>query len=261
MPDAGNGGFALGLSQTPYTLPFSYTTIRNKLLTLNNGIQAAAYSVLPATTPFANSTLWVSTAQQKALGFSPGGGIAGEDGVIGIISNEELAAGGFTGDWTQSTPANNSQFYMIGTIEHELSEIMGRVSFDSTNAINNASSYSIMDLFRFKASNTREVSDDASPAYFSTDNGVDARFYWNTDPLAGDLGDWAPNGPGNTHPTGNDAFLNDSFPGVVNGISANDKDLMNVLGWNVSPPSPPPPPPPPTGPPPASPGKSLRRAI
>jgi hypothetical protein len=42
-------------------------------------------------------------------------------------------------------------------------------------------------------------------------------------------------GPNGTYPTGNDAFLNTEYSGNVNTVSATDKILMNVLGWDLSP--------------------------
>jgi hypothetical protein len=63
--------------------------------------------------------------------------------------------------------------------------------------------------------------------------------YWNNPALAnGDLGDWAASGPNGFDPTGNDSFLNNSSPGVINEVSSFDIDLMNVLGWNLAPPPP-----------------------
>jgi hypothetical protein len=72
----------------------------------------------------------MSSSEQKALGLTPTTYRSGFDGVIGIINNEQLAAGGYTGDWTNAAPANNNQYYMLGVIEHELSEVMGRFSLD-----------------------------------------------------------------------------------------------------------------------------------
>ena len=51
---------------------YNYTTVRNQLLTESDTLQSSAYSTLPATSPFpSNDTLWVSSAQQKALGLPP----------------------------------------------------------------------------------------------------------------------------------------------------------------------------------------------
>jgi hypothetical protein len=228
------GSFALGNSQTWYESK-SYSTALSQLQTKTDTMQPTAYATLPTaqSNPFANDTLWLSTAQEKALGFTPGSSLAGFDGVVGIISNEELQAGGYTADWTKAAPANGNQYYMIGTIEHEISEVMGRVAMDGTNAINNTPSYTLMDMFRYSAPGVHQTT-DGNPAYFSTDNGNHVYYYWNNPALAkGDLGDWAPSGPNGFEPTGNDSFLNNSNPGVVNEVSVFDLDLMNVLGWNL----------------------------
>jgi hypothetical protein len=167
MPNA-TGAFALGKSQTAIQ-PFSYSTVLSALQGNANELQASAYATLPTAqgNPFAADTLLLSTAQAKALGFTPTPTalIAGYDGVIGIISNEELQAGGLSADWTKSAPASANQYYMIGIIEHELTEVMGRYALDGINA-----SYLLMDLFRYFAPGVRQVT-DGNPSYFSTDNG------------------------------------------------------------------------------------------
>jgi hypothetical protein len=230
--------FLLGASQTPYESK-SYSTLLSQLQTKTDTLQPTAYATLPTAqnNPFANDQLLISTAQEKALGFTPGSSLAGFDGVIGIISNEELQAGGYLADWAKDAPAYGNQYYMIGVIEHELSEVMGRFSYDGTN-FNGPStpSYTLMDMFRYSAPGVHQ-STDGNPAYFSIDNGNLAYWYWNTALAKGDLGDWAPSGPNASDPTGNDSFLNISHPGVVNEASVFDLDLMNVLGWNLSTPT------------------------
>jgi hypothetical protein len=233
MPNANpNGMFTLG-TNTAFLDPTSYSTLLDSLQAKNNGLQQAAYSTLPPTSPFGGDTLVLSTAQRKALGLAPSGSFAGDDGVIGIISNEELQAGGLGADWTQASPGS-SQFYMIGIIEHELSEVMGRFSYDGLDVSGYGPAYSLMDLFRYSGAGVRQTS-GGNPSYFSTDNGNSVFYYWNNPLLSeGDLGDWAPSGPNGADSTGNDAFLNASGPGVVNSISPFDLDLMNAVGWNLS---------------------------
>ena len=127
---------------------------------------------------------------------------------------------------------------------------MGRVSEDGiqkSNCFSNQPTYTIMDLFRFTQPGVLETTPNTNnanvPAYFSIDNGAHVYYYWNNvysnGVPNGDLGDWAPSGPNNFVPTGNDAFLNNSSPGVVNGLSAYDIVLMNILGYDLGPPSPP----------------------
>ena len=178
----------------------------------------------------------ISRAEELALGITPTvpGYVGTYDGVIGIISEEELAGGGNTADWTKSQPVAD-QFYMIGAIEHELTEVMGRFAFDGTSPFGAGVGpvYTIMDLFRYAAPGVRQTT-NGDPAYFSIDNGNHFYYYWNTDLAAGDLGDWIQFVPvGN--PPGADPFnlLEDS--GVINEVSAFDLNLMNVVGWNLVP--------------------------
>jgi hypothetical protein len=239
MPNAGQNGFTLGNTKDAYG-SLSYAAVLGRLQTLSHGVQSFAYASLPSvqSNPYAADTLWLSRAQQEVLGFNPSGGIAGYDGVVGIVSNEESQAGGDTADWTQSVPVNNTQYYMIGAIEKELSEVMGRTAFAGTNGVNNAPSYTLTDLFRYGgAIGTLNTNPSDSRAYFSIDKGAnDTEALYFSD--SGDLGDWAPNGPNDFFPTGNDAFLDRPQAGAVNEISVTDKTLMNVLGWDVLPPPP-----------------------
>jgi hypothetical protein len=48
-------------------------------------------------------------------------------------------------DWTKAAPANGNQYYMIGSIEHELTEIMGRFARDGTTFLNSPPLYTIME--------------------------------------------------------------------------------------------------------------------
>jgi hypothetical protein len=144
-----NGSFELGANTTWFE-PQSYSMVLSQLQTKTDTLQPTAYATLPTaqSNPFANDTLMLTTAQEKALGFTPGGSLAGFDGVVGIISNEELQAGGYLADWAKDAPAYGNQYYMIGVIEHELSEVMGRFSYDGTNFNGpNTPSYTLMDMF------------------------------------------------------------------------------------------------------------------
>jgi hypothetical protein len=241
------------LGRSNYNLnSFSYSTVRQALI----NIGAPGSNTLPTTSPF-GGTLWLTTAQQKALGlipatFQPGNGYAypGVDGYVGVASNATLQAnGGFSWSFSPSaTPAAN-QYYIVGSLEHEFTEVLGRDSFDGTNAVNNAPSYTIMDLFRYSSPGTRQLSATSSPAYFSTDNGNHAYYYWNTHAngfdVNGDLGDWWSSGPNGFQPTGPDAFLDQSPAGQINGISQFDNILMQAIGWSETPSAPAANPPPP----------------
>src|SRR6516225_1678161 len=142
------------------------------------------------------------------------------------------------------TPAA-TQFDIVGALEHEFSEVLGRWSLDGTNLLN-LPGYTVMDLFRYSSPGVPQLSATSSPAYFSTDNGNSVDYYWNTYAngfdLDGDLGDWWSSGPSNLDPTGPDAFLDISNPGQINGLSSFDLTLMQTIGWLETPVTNPPPP-------------------
>ena len=157
--------------------------------------------------PFA-SYLEMTLSEQKALGIiSPNS--ATLDASIGL--NASLSGNG-----------------LVSVAEHEISEVMGRLSFlGMPAAFGLIGEYGVLDLYRYSAPNVPDttVSPPApyTQAYFSTDNGNKQLAYFNTG--AGDLGDWASNQP-------NDAFLAvDGNPSTAS-FTAVDTEVMNVLGWN-----------------------------
>ncbi len=231
----------LGLNQQNNIVSASYSQVRQALV--NEGAPGA--STLPSTSPISGQ-LELGSAQEKALGLI--GASSALDGWVGIASNAELQQLDGT-SWSFSPTATPSatQYYLVGVIEHEFSEVMGRSSLLDTRG-----EYGVIDLYRYAAPGVRRTG-TGDPAYFSIDSGVTNLDSFN-DPhiAAGDLSDWAPNaGPGGLfHYAGADAFDNNSLPGQINGLSSTDLTLMAALGWGAAPVSPPPPPPPPAVPPP-----------
>jgi len=215
----GNGD--LGASYYPVGEPESYSAVVNALKAEN----APGAFALPSTSPLpSNYNLYVSPAEAKALGLPlsvPDGGI---DGYVGFSSvpNTFSYGGG------SAPPAN--EYYFIGVVEHEISEIMGRISLlgDPTP------DYSVIDLFRYSSPGVRDTTTAGlnSTAYFSIDNGNTILGSWNNQISNGDLADWYPQGPA---PGGNDAFNDYSSPGVINVISGSDLTLMSALGWTTAP--------------------------
>ena len=140
-----------------------------------------------------------------------------------------VSATRYSWDYTTAAPSAG-QYYLIGTIEHEITEVMGRQSL-----INYAPNfYSAMDLYRYSAPGVRSVAagGSGSTAYFSVDNGVTNLGTWNNNPNNGDLGDWY----GSPRPSGgaNDAANDYSTSGVINAFSASDITNMQALGWTVA---------------------------
>ena len=203
---------ALGESVSPTYVAESYSSVVSAL----QAQAAPGASALPSTSPVPGA-LYMTPAEAQALGLSN----AVATGYVGFSSSASF-------DFTANTTPTSSQYYFIGVAEHEISEIMGRVSL-----INDQPTYyDPMDLFRFSAPGVRSIAagGSGSTAYFSVDNGATNLGTWNNNPSNGDLGDWYPSGPA---AGGHDAFNDFSSPGVINAVSANDITLMEALGWTT----------------------------
>src|SRR6185369_5545348 len=113
----------------------------------------------------------------------------------------------------------SDQYDFVGTAEHEISEIMGRVARAGRN-LGTADApylvYTALDLFRYSAPSQPQLT-SGDPSYFSINGGATNLNNFNN-PVTGndgDLGDWAAG-------AGNDSFNDNSNPGVVNDVSRTD---------------------------------------
>jgi hypothetical protein len=207
-------------------------SIESNLVAVNYGqleqkLASAGAPALPATSPL-TGTLVMGSALEKAVGLM--GASSALDGWVGIASNATLNAQN-GGSWSFSPTATpgTSQYYIVGAIEHEISEVMGRISY-----LDVPGEYGVMDLYRYAAPGVHQTG-TGDAAYFSTNGGITNLASWNDARIAaGDLGDWAPHaGPSGVFVSaGADAFNDFSNPGVINGLSATDVTLMRALGWN-----------------------------
>ena len=214
------GSGILGESQASQYVNESYSAVRSGLQA--EGAPGAA--ALPASSPLPTSTLSMSIAEAQALGLAASSGI--QDGEV-FFTNQ------YQWSYSQTATPGANQYYFIGVVEHEITEVMGRVSLDGDDG------YSPMDLYRYSAPGVRDTTTggSGSTAYFSLDNGSTNLGTWNNQPSNGDLGDWYPQGPA---AGGNDAFNDYSSPGVINVISSSDITLMEAIGWAGTASSPPP---------------------
>jgi oxalate decarboxylase/phosphoglucose isomerase-like protein (cupin superfamily) len=152
-----------------------------------------------------------------------------EADALGLISGGTLDAGsiGFssTAKWNFSTTTRGiaGLYDFVGVVEHEITEILGRVS-----GLNSSSGPTPMDVFRYAAPGVRDVAvaPSSGKAYFSIDGGKTDLGDYNLK-TTGDIGDWAAN-------MGPDAFLAFTSAGVTNDISANDIRLLDVMGYTLS---------------------------
>ena len=226
FPEDGSPVTSLGVSDQNNVVFGNYSSIRQTLI----GEGAPGANTLPSVSPFTGN-ITLGSAEQKALGLV--GADSSLDGWVGIASDDELTqmtGGSWSFDPT-ATPGPN-QFYIVGVLEHEFTEVMGRTSYLSI-----AGEYGVMDLYRWRQNGSRQTG-TGDPAYFSIDGGNTNLDSWNDASISGgDLGDWAPDvGPRlNFKYAGADAFLSESPPGQINGLSSTDLTLMAALGWSKTP--------------------------
>lgn len=126
----------LGESEQASVQVVSYDAVRQQL----SAVGAPGAAALPAAEPLGGS-LVVGSAQAKALGLS--GPSSAVDGYVGVASDATLQS--TLGDsWSfdpAAKPAAN-QFYLVGVLEHEFTEIMGRASY-----LDVPGEYGIIDLY------------------------------------------------------------------------------------------------------------------
>jgi len=207
------GAGALGESIT-YFDPVSYAQLQSALAAnLNANGNSAAAATLPATSPVSGQW-WVSTAEAEALGITSTSN--NPDGYVGFSSASNIFA------YNNASGVPSNQYDFMAVVAHEISEVMGRVMFDGTNAFGTGASYDPLDLFHYSASGVRDFT--GYTGYASADGGKTSLDAFNT-VRGGDLADWASS-------AGNDAFNAFANPGVVNAVTPSDLTELSLLGWD-----------------------------
>jgi hypothetical protein len=211
------GAGALGESEASQYVSEGYGALRNALLAEG----APGSATLPASSPL-SGTLYMSQAEAKALGLPQNNDPI--DGYVGFSSSPGIFS------YANGTTPPSNEYYFIGVVEHEITEDMGRVSLLDDQPHD----YAPLDLFRYSSPGVRDLrtGGSGSTAYFSIDSGNTNLGSWNNNPNNGDLADWYPSGPATG---GDDAFNDQSSPGVVNAVSTDDITLMEALGWTRTP--------------------------
>jgi hypothetical protein len=140
-------GDAVGKSSSNY-INTKYSTIYNAI----NG--------LPKKDPTSGGTFYVSNAEAKALGLQPS--VNPIDGYIGLNSSDSFS-------FDPSNRAVNGDYDAIGVLEHEISEVMGRVGALGMTGANGEQNwhgwYTPLDLFRYASPGVRDLT--PGPGYFS----------------------------------------------------------------------------------------------
>lgn len=223
---------ALGASSfSAINITYAQLLAAAKATLTTSPVQVAALATLPATDPTNGATFSVAIADATALGLNTDNTPA--SGAVGLSSSTTWA-------WTQNNiPPGASD--AIGTIEHEISEVLGR---SDEGGKNNA--YTLLDLFRYTAANglsTNPIGAQAgardqpfvvgynanAPSYFSYNGTTKTLLYETPENVAGgaDVGDWAPSVP-------SDSFGDATTNATPDLVSPTDLAEMNVIGYTLT---------------------------
>jgi hypothetical protein len=228
---------AAAMSITNYQLNFTYAQVYNAVKSLyaaSTPVQAAALASLSATDPTGGGNFTLSQAQAAILGLYTGS-------VTAYVGISTWANTGQSWNWTQSG-MTNTQYDVIGALEHEVSENLGRVDFGGKGAFGaGASDYTLLDLFRYDVAGNvqgaapgtatagRDLSSSTTNYTYFSYNGatVTQQYAEPTFVAAGDdIADWG------TPVTGDSfGFAALGTPGLV---TLTDLQEMSVLGYTLA---------------------------
>ena len=233
---------ALGASETNGYLT-NYATVTSKLIANSGGqITAASFG---ATNEPTTAQFFISSAEAKGFGLiSPTS--TGVDGYMGFGT---LGGTGYSWNFTSNAGpgaggTGTTQFDFQGVVQHEISEVMGRIEMEGHTTIYGKATYTPLDLFNYDAPNHLVLSGGDNTgtqvnSYFSLDSGKTALGYFNDGYQGGDIADWAswtsPSQAQTDESSGyQDPFDAFGWPGIDTNFTHDDMYVMDTLGvWST----------------------------
>jgi Ca2+-binding RTX toxin-like protein len=207
---------ALGESSSSYVDGLTYAQVQRALAIAdaNSPVESTAVAGLPIFNPLPGDGVALTTAEAKALGLY-NGEPSNLDGYVGLSSSSTFA-------FDPNHRAAAGAFDAVGVIEHEISEVLGRVVLASDQ-----NDYGPLDLFRYAGPSAHQFWSGPG-SYFSLDGGVTSLKTFNNGTNGSDSGDWASNAQV-------DAFDAFATLGAEADVSPVDISMMQLLGYSVAP--------------------------
>jgi len=195
-----NGAIGLTYAQLKTDL-MQHATSMEDVFAINN---------LPVSDPTGGNLIYVSSAQQKALGLIPANSPT-IDGAIGFSASATVHW-----DFNQADGISPGAYDFMATAEHEITHALGRVL-----GLPEFQVPDLLDFFDYSSPGHFALS---LPGYFSIDGGKTLLNHFST---SGDFADW--NGT-----LGVDANNATGTPNQVNQFTSADLTEMDVLGFNLN---------------------------
>ena len=193
---------------------YTYSQLRSGLVgSATSATDLASLGSLPVSDPTNGGRFWLTDAMATNLH-------------VASVSNIESWVGLSSSVAYSFDPANRAitgKYDAIGTLEHELTEVMGREGFLGKYFDPRVTNdYGPLDLFRYSAPGVRDVT---GTGYFSADGGQTLLTKFNNPRNGGDAGDWDPS-------VQSDSF-GDGYLGQASPLTSTDLKLMDVLGYSL----------------------------
>jgi hypothetical protein len=172
---------ALGESES-YGYLTNYTTVTHAL-------EGEGYT-FSATNEPTHSQFFVTSADAKTLGLIS----ATSSALDGYVGFSTLSGTGYSWNFTANANGSNSgtglnQFDLQAVAQHEISEVMGRISMEGA-IVQGKATYTPLDLFNFHSPGVLELSSNGG--YLSVNNGTtNLGTYNDASAHGGDIADWA----------------------------------------------------------------------